>query len=137
MERESPHRREFEAEVREVRPADREGRQAAGRTAEGRARASLPIKQNKTPHWGGSEGQVPGAASATSARLDREKADGWEVERACGWDHVVTGKLDVIDVPGEHSGILQPPFVATVARQLRVALATAAAGGRDDGAPGG
>ncbi len=62
--------------------------------------------------------------------LDREKADGWEVERACGWDHVVTGKLDVIDVPGEHSGILQPPFVATVARQLRVALATAAAGGR-------
>jgi amino acid adenylation domain-containing protein len=58
--------------------------------------------------------------------LDREEAAGWRIEDCCGWEQVVTGRLDVVDVRGQHTGILQPPFVETVAKHLRTAMAEVA-----------
>ena len=54
--------------------------------------------------------------------LDREVPVGWRVDGLAGWDQVVTGPLEVVDVPGEHLGILRPPYVDLVARHLREAL---------------
>jgi amino acid adenylation domain-containing protein len=39
-----------------------------------------------------------------------------------GWGNLVTGELDIINIPGDHFGILKEPYVETLARELKRCL---------------
>ncbi|MDP3208379.1 MAG: hypothetical protein Q8M65_04445, partial [Rhodoglobus sp.] len=54
--------------------------------------------------------------------LDRDETAGWTDDGANGWRQVVSGTLTVIDLPGNHLEILQPPVVDVVAQHLSAAL---------------
>ncbi|WP_309223726.1 non-ribosomal peptide synthetase [Micromonospora sp. CP22] len=44
-----------------------------------------------------------------------------------GWGELTTGRLDVLDVPGDHLALMEPPHVAEVARRITELLAGSAA----------
>jgi amino acid adenylation domain-containing protein len=50
-------------------------------------------------------------------------ARGRYAQRDFGWSRVVTGPITIVDVPGDHLGLLRQPMVAVVAAKLREALA--------------
>jgi amino acid adenylation domain-containing protein len=49
---------------------------------------------------------------------DREMPAGYEMDPLLGWESLVTGELQIRDVPGSHLGILEEPNVETLAAQL-------------------
>src|SRR4029077_858562 len=53
---------------------------------------------------------------------DRSCAPGWVVDERGGWADIVKGGLEVVDIPGDHVGILRNPGVELLARKLRSLL---------------
>jgi thioesterase domain-containing protein len=45
-----------------------------------------------------------------------------DFEDQFGWGNLVTGGLEIINIPGDHFGILQEPYVETLARELKRCL---------------
>jgi amino acid adenylation domain-containing protein len=45
-----------------------------------------------------------------------------DFENQFGWGNLVTGELEIINIPGDHFGILQEPYVETLARELKRCL---------------
>jgi amino acid adenylation domain-containing protein len=45
-----------------------------------------------------------------------------DFEDQFGWGNLVTGELEIINIPGDHFGILQEPYVETLARELKRCL---------------
>ncbi len=63
---------------------------------------------------------APYAGHLTIFRASRNQFDAPEtIENGLGWGGVAEGGLDVIDVPGGHLTMLEPPHVAVLARHLR------------------
>jgi thioesterase domain-containing protein/acyl carrier protein len=57
-------------------------------------------------------------------------------ERDMGWGRLPRGGVEVIDIPGNHSSLLEEPNVCTLARRLREALDAAVAASRSPGSAG-
>jgi thioesterase domain-containing protein len=65
----------------------------------------------------------PFAEKATFFRAaGRVTSPGWSVDSAGGWADLVTGGLDVVEVPGDHMGIMRRPGVELIAQALRARL---------------
>jgi amino acid adenylation domain-containing protein len=45
-----------------------------------------------------------------------------DFEDQFGWGNLVTGGLEIINIPGDHFGILQEPYVETLAKELKRCL---------------
>jgi thioesterase domain-containing protein len=64
-----------------------------------------------------------GAVLLLRTHLDvPDDAHGRFALRDLGWSRVVTGPITIVDVPGDHLGMLRPPVVDVVADALREAL---------------
>jgi thioesterase domain-containing protein len=48
-----------------------------------------------------------------------------DFEDQFGWGNLVTGGLEIINIPGDHFGILQEPYVEILARELKRCLVVA------------
>ncbi|MGJ8615504.1 MAG: non-ribosomal peptide synthetase [Sulfitobacter sp.] len=57
---------------------------------------------------------------AAADRFDSAQA----IENGLGWAPIAAAGFDVIDVPGDHLGILQPPNVQTLGTQIKTLLAS-------------
>jgi thioesterase domain-containing protein len=57
-------------------------------------------------------------AGAVTLLRGSEPNDKFVHTRALGWDGVLTGELQVIDIPGAHLDLFDPPFVTTLAEKL-------------------
>jgi thioesterase domain-containing protein len=53
---------------------------------------------------------------------ERHCAPGWVLDERGGWADVVTGGLEIVDIPGDHVGILRHPGVELLAGKLRADL---------------
>jgi len=54
--------------------------------------------------------------------LEAERTDWAHADRHEGWHQLVQGGLEVRNVPGEHVEILEEPYVATLAKELKICL---------------
>lgn len=70
-----------------------------------------------------------GAVTLFRARCQPLAPAAWH-ERDMGWGCLPRGGVKVIDIPGNHSSLLEEPYVCTLARQLRAVLDDAMAASR-------
>jgi len=69
---------------------------------------------------------VYGGAVLIVRAIDADvRADARRAAADLGWSSVLTGPVEVVEVPGDHNGIIRPPAVTAVGRVIEQAIAGA------------
>jgi thioesterase domain-containing protein len=88
----------------------------------------LPVAAGVEGYWDQIAEQYDGRAYDGPAVLFRVRADrsagelDYTDDEYNGWGPVVTGGIEVIDVPGDHNSLLEEPHVRSLAQSLRLSL---------------
>ncbi|MFG9941012.1 hypothetical protein ACG3RN_03940 [Pseudomonas aeruginosa] len=63
-----------------------------------------------------------GRPAAAGAEADARRRGTHYGDPKNGWQHWTSGRLDVIDVPGDHLVLMKEPYVETVAAEIAALL---------------